>query len=285
MPEIYEKLLFLYLDTDVVLFKVYVDSIFIGVSETVQFKSASVSSLLMPCTENWQCDQWGSCINGQQTKNCVDSNNCGTTNSKPAISQACIQTCAEDWQCDSWSSCTNNQRTRACTELNNCGTTNSKPNATETCVSKQEEKTSNAEEQEKGTTITPPLEEIPKIKDTKAYIETNNESSIIRLNDFIVKTNLKISVKFSKVYVNTSIGEREIQILPEEAAMKSNQIDEVYETQIIDDGGEAVYFIKGVRKVKLFGIFTVLAEIKQKVSAETGKVLETEEPWWIFLSF
>src|SRR3989344_4023290 len=35
------------------------------------------------CTENWNCGNWNSCVNGNQTRTCIDSNNCGTTTSKP----------------------------------------------------------------------------------------------------------------------------------------------------------------------------------------------------------
>jgi type II secretory pathway component PulJ len=29
------------------------------------------------CTPNWQCGEWNLCLNGQQTKICTDSNDCG----------------------------------------------------------------------------------------------------------------------------------------------------------------------------------------------------------------
>jgi PGF-pre-PGF domain-containing protein len=41
------------------------------------------------CTESWSCTDWSSCANSQQTRTCTDSNNCGTTSSKPAESQSC----------------------------------------------------------------------------------------------------------------------------------------------------------------------------------------------------
>ena len=46
-------------------------------------------SSISTCTPNWQCSGWSSCINGQQTRACTDSNNCGTTAGKPFESQTC----------------------------------------------------------------------------------------------------------------------------------------------------------------------------------------------------
>jgi len=41
------------------------------------------------CTPNWQCGSWGACSNGQQTRTCTDSNNCGVTTNKPQVAQSC----------------------------------------------------------------------------------------------------------------------------------------------------------------------------------------------------
>lgn len=41
------------------------------------------------CTENWQCSAFGTCVNGVQTRTCVDSNNCGTNLNKPSEQQSC----------------------------------------------------------------------------------------------------------------------------------------------------------------------------------------------------
>ncbi len=47
------------------------------------------------CTESWACTDWSTCANNQQTKTCTDSNNCGTTTSKPSESQSCTVSKAE----------------------------------------------------------------------------------------------------------------------------------------------------------------------------------------------
>ena len=41
------------------------------------------------CPENWECTGWGPCIDGNQSKICLDQNSCGTENEKPVLVQTC----------------------------------------------------------------------------------------------------------------------------------------------------------------------------------------------------
>jgi len=41
------------------------------------------------CKENWNCDEWSSCVNNQQARDCTDINKCGTTFQKPLVLQSC----------------------------------------------------------------------------------------------------------------------------------------------------------------------------------------------------
>ncbi len=42
------------------------------------------------CTPSWSCDSWSVCdCSGQQSRSCSDSNQCGTSSGKPAVSQGC----------------------------------------------------------------------------------------------------------------------------------------------------------------------------------------------------
>jgi len=41
------------------------------------------------CFENWACAPWGSCVNGKQTRGCIDNNKCQTTILKPLTEQPC----------------------------------------------------------------------------------------------------------------------------------------------------------------------------------------------------
>jgi len=42
------------------------------------------------CTESWTCGAWSACTTGTQTRTCSDANSCGTTNTRPPLSQSCI---------------------------------------------------------------------------------------------------------------------------------------------------------------------------------------------------
>ncbi|MFH1500638.1 MAG: PA14 domain-containing protein, partial [archaeon] len=41
------------------------------------------------CNEDWTCGSWGECMNNSQARECFDSNNCGTVNSKPNETAYC----------------------------------------------------------------------------------------------------------------------------------------------------------------------------------------------------
>jgi len=43
------------------------------------------------CNESWKCSNWSACKNEAQTRTCSDLHNCGTMESKPAVSQKCAE--------------------------------------------------------------------------------------------------------------------------------------------------------------------------------------------------
>lgn len=87
------------------------------------------------CEENWTCTEWSECINGTQTRTCTDLDDCGTTENKPAESQACV--CVEDWECSEWSTCINGTQTRSCIDKNDCGATKNKPLEEQACIGEE----------------------------------------------------------------------------------------------------------------------------------------------------
>jgi hypothetical protein len=85
------------------------------------------------CTESWQCSDWSSCHDGLQTRTCVDSNHCGTTESKPATTKGC-SVCTPNWVTGIWSVCIDGHQTRTVTDTHECGTNSGKPSTTQTCT-------------------------------------------------------------------------------------------------------------------------------------------------------
>lgn len=61
------------------------------------------------CIPNNKCGEWGSCINGQQTRTCDDG--CGITRTETQA--CCVPT---SLQCSEWSSCVSNTETRTCSD-------------------------------------------------------------------------------------------------------------------------------------------------------------------------
>ncbi|QQG38910.1 MAG: hypothetical protein HYS32_00385 [Candidatus Woesearchaeota archaeon] len=95
------------------------------------------------CQENWICTSWSECVNGVQTRNCVDNNFCDTGKNKPAEQRSCADsvsssspvnlTCNAVWVCSDWGNCLNGFQTRSCSDVNNCGTNEGKPLTSKSC--------------------------------------------------------------------------------------------------------------------------------------------------------
>jgi len=84
------------------------------------------------CDGDWECGNWGECINETQTRDCESTN---STNCVSPImeSQSCTIECIENWNCSEWSDCVNETQTRICTDANNCETTDDKPEESQEC--------------------------------------------------------------------------------------------------------------------------------------------------------
>jgi hypothetical protein len=50
----------------------------------------TIAVVSQTCEPSWSCASWGNCLNSQQTRTCTDSNNCGVTTNRPALTQACF---------------------------------------------------------------------------------------------------------------------------------------------------------------------------------------------------
>lgn len=127
---------------DVTLFSTIVRlTLRIGVEEKVDIDSDDVYDLLIKlvsvsdgkaeiyvkeiseaiCTEDWLCDDWSSCVNSKQKRNCTDQNNCGTEESRPIEIQECIVLNCEaqgGTYCEIYEECNGTLDGDCC--LNNC---------------------------------------------------------------------------------------------------------------------------------------------------------------------
>lgn len=119
------------------------------------------------CTVQWQCGDWGSCINGQQGRSCYDLNYCGVLTNAPTQLQSCISTttttpttpttytpptrtytpvttttpttttttpCTSEWKCDDWGPCINGHQSKSCSLANGCYTLTNIPIQSQSCT-------------------------------------------------------------------------------------------------------------------------------------------------------
>lgn len=102
--------------------------------DTEIIKDTVITTTTLNCAEKWSCTSFGACISGIQSRTCIDENSCGTTVSRPSLTQSCVSSsCTPSWTCTAWSTCSNSVRTRTCTDSNNCGSTLGKPAESEFC--------------------------------------------------------------------------------------------------------------------------------------------------------
>ncbi len=99
------------------------------------------ATIISSCTENWNCTSYSVCSNGNQSRTCTDSKNCGTNSTKPSLIQACVVAplCIPDWQCVGWLplECPQNgTETRKCTDKSSCNDITAKPSESKTCTPK-----------------------------------------------------------------------------------------------------------------------------------------------------
>ena len=87
------------------------------------------------CGSDWECEEWGECVEGIKARFCIDLNEC--ENNKMEETNCSVSGgCTPRWKCDKWGpeKCpTSKEQTRTCTDVNNCGISTNKPSETLIC--------------------------------------------------------------------------------------------------------------------------------------------------------
>ncbi len=90
----------------------------------------------------------------------------------------------------------------------------------------------------------------------------------------------------SRLYMTTSAGKREINIMPEDVVGIPEMPDmESVEIELREDSGRPAYFVNGANQRRLFFVLPVVIDVEAKVDAETGKLVSVDKPWWSFLAW
>jgi hypothetical protein len=110
----------------------------------------------------------------------------------------------------------------------------------------------------------------------------------IQENGVKAQTSFPITVDPAKneLSVTTPSGNRLLSVLPYEAVLgliRAKTIDNTPNTISINENskGELQYEIKGTRKINLFNVATITADVSSNVSASNGEVLNVTEPQWL----
>ena len=143
-----------------------------------------------------------------------------------------------------------------------------------------------------GETTTCPTEES---KPTTTSVESTTGTSVVEIKKNEDKLEIKSGtfsatskevfvIKESKLYMQTSSGNTQIKVMPEQA-VSSSMIEKVDNVELETSEEKAVYSISGSSSGKLLLVIPLKAEINVKINAETGEIISTEKPWWSFLAF
>jgi len=97
----------------------------------------------------------------------------------------------------------------------------------------------------------------------------------------------ELIIKDRQLFMNTSVGEKPVNIMPEDAVSVSEtpNVDLVQKIELKEESEKPVYIIKGTKQAMLFFLFPIQLEIETKIDASTGKVISAKKPWWRFLAF
>ncbi len=106
------------------------------------------------------------------------------------------------------------------------------------------------------------------------------EDSVIALTTMPVHVN----IDSHKIYLETAEGKKELRILPEVAVKQAVELKSFEKLSkdsapsIVDLGEELAYKVEGDKTYKVFGYFNVSAKQNVYITAETGEVIEGDQP-------
>jgi hypothetical protein len=191
-------------------------------------------------------------------------------------------TLVENWTCTIWSICANGRQTRTCTDSNNLGKDNNKPSIVKECA--KNPTNNNSYNQQSNLDNLEDIQNKSYIGDKEVIIERVEGTSVIKIGNESVRTNLTLIEEQSKVFVKSGESKREIKVSIKEAKEKAKLIKEIEKITIIDQNDKIVYSIEGKKRSFLFFIIPLKAGIRQSISVDEGDIVNTEKPWWRFFA-
>jgi hypothetical protein len=93
----------------------------------------------LSCIQDWECEEWGECLNNVTSRVCYDLNDCNDESDIPVLEKDCVVEeatlgCVENWTCGEWGNCTDGVEKMSCVDDAECGTILEKPVDERDCV-------------------------------------------------------------------------------------------------------------------------------------------------------
>ncbi len=129
--------------------------------------------------------------------------------------------------------------------------------------------------------------EQPVSHDISLWKTTPGNKGILETTFVSVEYSNELIVKESKLFMKTSVGEKPINVMPEDAIAVSEtpDIKSIRKIELKEEAQKPVYSMEGIKRARLFFLFPVSLKIEIKVSAGTGQVISAKKPWWSFLTW
>lgn len=121
-------------------------------------------------------------------------------------------------------------------------------------------------------------------KEVKIKVDKIKKESLVEIDGKAINTQKGIEIKNSRLHLETSVGSKEIKILPNEVYSKGQEITRIEEVKLTEESQSPVYSVKGTKQAKLLFILPVTLRLETKVNAESGEILSVNKPWWSFLT-
>lgn len=124
---------------------------------------------------------------------------------------------------------------------------------------------------------------------TTVIVEKNGNTSTIKNNDVSATTNLNVTVDKTNNKLKVKIGDKiqEVNLLPDQALkiVIDDKILDAVDTakktvSITTKDGQVIYKVVGTKNTKIFGVFPIKYIRIAEISAENGKVLTFEAPFY-----
>jgi len=116
---------------------------------------------------------------------------------------------------------------------------------------------------------------------------TDENRGILETNASQAEYSSSLVVENSELLMKTSIGKKQINVLPEDAIGISETPDKeaVEKIELREESQRPVYSVIGTKQARLLFIVPVSLEVETKIDAETSKIISVTKPWWSFLAW